>query len=54
LLGEKLNNKHPNSKLVLAKTPIVEDRSTSSTETKVRKKKEKTKHHNPTQLLLNP
>jgi hypothetical protein len=53
LLGEKLNNKHPNGKMVLAKTPIVEDRSTSSTKTKVGKKI-KTRHHNPTQLLLNP
>jgi hypothetical protein len=38
LLGEKLNNKHPNSKMVLAKTPIVEDRFASFIETKVRKK----------------
>jgi hypothetical protein len=38
LLGEKLNNKHPNSKIVLAKTPIVEDRFASFIETKVRKK----------------
>jgi hypothetical protein len=41
------------AKWFLAKTPIVEDRSTISTETKVRKKI-KTKHHNPTQLLLKP
>jgi len=38
LLDEKLNNKHPNSKMVLAKTPIVEDRFASFIETKVRKK----------------
>jgi hypothetical protein len=38
LLGEKLNNKHPNTKMVLIKTPNVEDRFVSSIETKVRKK----------------
>jgi hypothetical protein len=38
LLGEKLNNKHPNSKMVLAKTPIVENRFASFIKTKVRKK----------------
>jgi hypothetical protein len=40
-LGEKLNNKHPNSKMVLSEAPIVEDRSTGSTETKVRREKKK-------------
>jgi hypothetical protein len=45
LLDEKLNNKHPNNKMVLTKTPHVEDRFVSSIETKVRKKM-KTKHHN--------
>jgi hypothetical protein len=38
LLGEKLNNKHLNSKMVLTKTPNVEDRFVTSIETKVRKK----------------
>ncbi len=38
LLGEKLNNKHPNSKMVLTKTPNVEDGFVRSIETKVRKK----------------
>jgi hypothetical protein len=38
LVGEKLNNKHPNSKMVLAKIPMVEDRYANSIETKVRKK----------------
>jgi hypothetical protein len=37
LLGEKLNNKHPNNKMVLTKTPNVEDRFVNSIETKVRK-----------------
>jgi hypothetical protein len=38
LLGEKLNNKHPNNKMVLIKIPNVEDRFVSSIKTKVRKK----------------
>jgi hypothetical protein len=49
LLGEKLNNKHPNSKIVLTKTPNVEDRFVSSIKTKL--KKMKTKH--PTIRLIN-
>jgi hypothetical protein len=38
LLGEEFNNKHPNSKMVLAKTSIVENRFANFIETKVRKK----------------
>jgi len=38
LVGEKLNNKHPNRKMVLVKTPMVEDRYANFIETKVRKK----------------
>jgi hypothetical protein len=51
LLGEKFNNKHPNSKMVVTKTPNVEDRFASFIETKDRKKM-KTKHHNI--RLINP
>jgi hypothetical protein len=51
LASEKLNNKHPNSKTVLAKTPMVEHRYVSSIKIKVKKKFKnknfkKTKHHN--------
>jgi hypothetical protein len=38
LLGEELNNKHPNNKMVLIKISNVKNRFVSSIKTKVRKK----------------